>query len=72
MLTLVSDIRPGCERTTWLEVLDAADISAGPLAAIDIGDALPPGLHGSWTDRVLRAEEGEAVPWQNDIRANFP
>lgn len=65
------DLRPGRKHTTWLEVLDAADVSAGPLAAIDIGDALALGLHGSWTDRVLPAVEGEEVPWQSDIRTGF-
>lgn len=72
LLVLVNDLRPGLPNTTWLEVLDADDIGAGPIAAIDVGDPLAPGLHGFWTDRVLCAAEGEELPWENDIRSNFP
>eukprot|EP00892_Ulva_mutabilis_P000995 jgi/Ulvmu1/10897/UM007_0074.1 len=72
LLALVTDLRRDRPSTTWLEVLDASDIFAGPVAAIDVGEALAPSLHGFWTDRVLRATEDEEVPSVNNIRLDFP
>ena len=54
-------------------MLDAADIRAGPLAAIDLQELVPPGLHGYWDEGVcLGPTENETdLPWENDIRVSL-
>lgn len=71
ILVNVTDLRVPGHETTCLEILDAADLQAGPLAVIDLGELVPPGLHGSWTDNYLAQTEHESLPWQNDIRSSL-
>ncbi len=45
-----------------LVVLDARDITAGPIASIKLPLFLPFGLHGNWTSKVLGADGEEQAP----------
>jgi carotenoid cleavage dioxygenase-like enzyme len=68
ILVNVNDFQvPGQERTC-LEILDAADIAAGPVATIDLEELLAPGLHGSWTARYFGLLTDEQLPFEHDIR----
>ena len=70
ILVHVQDLREHGRERTCLEMLDASDIAAGPLAAIDLQELVPPGLHGYWDEGVyLGPTENEAeLPWESDIR----
>jgi carotenoid cleavage dioxygenase-like enzyme len=68
ILVEVTDLSQEGRETTLLEILDASDIAAGPVAAIDLQELVPPGLHGSWTDAYLGPTPNETLPMQNDIR----
>ena len=69
ILVHVQDLREEGGERTWLEVLDAADIGAGPLTAIDLQELVPPGLHGYWVDDAyLGPTPNETIPMKNDIR----
>ena len=50
ILTAVYDTGRG---ETDLVVLDAADLAAGPLATIALGQHVPPLFHGTWTNQVF-------------------
>lgn len=71
----VQDLRVEGEQTTWLEILDAEQLAAGPVAAINLQELIPPGLHGYWTDVQLGPTENElklpAEGWMNDIKLNL-
>lgn len=75
ILVHVNDLREVGREKTCLEILDASDIAAGPLASIDMQELIPPGLHGFWTEESLGPTESEArLPaegWENDIRFNL-
>lgn len=71
LLVQVSDRRDPKKLRTDLEILDARDIGAGPLARILLPDHTPPGLHGSWCPEYIGAMAGEQVPAVNDVRVNF-
>ena len=75
ILVHVQDLRVKGEETTWLEILDAEDLAAGPVAAIDLQELIPPGLHGHWSDTQLGPTDNElnlpAEGWVNNIRYNL-
>lgn len=50
ILTLVYD---AAAHTSDLVVLDAADIAAGPIATVALGQHVPPLFHGTWADEVF-------------------
>lgn len=50
------------------EILDGKDVAAGPVATIRLRDFVPPGLHGSWSERYAAPQPGERLPWEHDIR----
>ena len=58
VLSLVYDGNTG---TTDLVVLDAARISAGPVATVHLKHHLPFGLHGSWSDQY-RGPKPSSLP----------
>jgi all-trans-8'-apo-beta-carotenal 15,15'-oxygenase len=68
VLVIVNDRRDIGKYSTALEILDAKDIGAGPVATIHLGEGMPPGLHGSWTERLLERLLHEPVPYAHDIR----
>ena len=73
MLAIVQDYsHPEAAYTTEkLEIFDGLDIEAGPVAAIRLREATAPGLHGSWTPRLLGPDIGERLPAANDIRESL-
>jgi Retinal pigment epithelial membrane protein len=68
VLVIVNDISDPALRGTALEILNAQNIEAGPVAVIDLGDGMPPGLQGSWTERLLERLPSEPLPYAHDIR----
>lgn len=68
--TMVHDLSDPDEanvKVFW-EILDGRDIAAGPIAALKLRDFVPPGLHGSWSERYAAPQAGEQLPWTHDIR----
>lgn len=66
VMTLVYDAE---QQRTQLAILDARNLSAGPVATIRLPHALPFGLHGSWTADYLGPAPGqEWAPTEYDIR----
>lgn len=66
VLALVYD---SADDRTRLVILDARDLSAGPVATIKLPHMLPFGLHGSWTGAYLGPHPGETFePTLYDIR----
>jgi len=50
LLSVVNDLRRG---TAELLVLDATDITALPLATVELPRRVPGGIHGSWIPDAL-------------------
>lgn len=47
LLTIVSDLRADASQ---LLVLSASDLTAGPIATVELPQRVPAGIHGSWID----------------------
>ena len=45
---------------SWLEILDAADIAAGPVCSVELPN-VPIGFHATWVDAALVAD-ADAAP----------
>ena len=71
ILTCVHDLSHPDRDTNCMEVLDALDLEAGPVCRIALHDLVPPGLHGSWSSRVVPQAHGEVLPTSGDVRYNL-
>ena len=45
---VIAAVYDAIKATTFLVILDAEDVSSGPICTIDIKRQLPYGFHGSW------------------------
>jgi all-trans-8'-apo-beta-carotenal 15,15'-oxygenase len=50
---LIAMVYDGARDRSAVVVLDAADLTAGPIATLHLTHHIPYGLHGSWTDEVF-------------------
>eukprot|EP00455_Lapot_gusevi_P038684 TRINITY_DN4336_c0_g1_i3.p1 TRINITY_DN4336_c0_g1~~TRINITY_DN4336_c0_g1_i3.p1 ORF type:complete len:276 (-),score=77.12 TRINITY_DN4336_c0_g1_i3:177-911(-) len=58
---LVQMYRPDAHLTEFV-ILDATDLSKGPVARIKLDRHIPYGFHGTWLPRVFINEDGSAKP----------
>ena len=71
VLCVIHNFTDPLHGSSKLAIFDGLDILAGPVAAVKLRGTVAPGLHGSWSDRVMGPQDGEALPYVNDIRTGL-
>ena len=68
VIVCVHDLTDPERETNCIEILDGLALEDGPICTIALSDLTPPGLHGSWSTRVVPRQRNEMLPTSSDVR----